>query len=149
MTSIAYADVHEKVTAAAGRYARDHSSLVNGVSSAIAERGTVQAGKDYLGACGYGGYAYLLDSVTLDSVNVESFDKATACEVIRAFLTDGRHLQSAGEDAHPDEDVTALLQIAGLEDVPEPEPEAQEEQSVDAGLFHRLVQFARGHGFRG
>lgn len=147
-------NVREQVVSAAGHYARTYPSVVNDVVNAITESGNVDAGKERLRALGYGGYAHLLDGVTLDSVgqatvSVDAFDKATACEVIRAFITTGApHLD--GAQGASEEQVTALLQIAGLEDVPEPVVEEPvEDAPVDAGLFRRLVEFARGHGFRG
>jgi hypothetical protein len=109
--------------------------------NAIETGGSVQAGKDYLARYGYSDYGHLLDSVSIDSVSQTvdpsyDFDKATACEVVRVFLA----------DFHPDEQVTALLQIAGLEDVPEP---VVEEPIEDLSMWARLVQWARGQGFSG
>lgn len=73
------------------------------------------------------------------------FDKATACEVIRAFITSGStHLR--GRQGATPEQVTALLQIAGLEDVPEPEVEAEMPSPT---VLNRALDFARRHGFRG
>lgn len=141
--------IRSQVVTAAGSYARSYPGEVDRVTSAIAEHGTVQAGKDYLASRGYGSYAYLLDSVVLDEVaQSNGFDKATACEVIRAFITTGAPHLDGAQGASP-EQVTALLQIAGLEDVPEPEVEVPVEDSVDPSLFQRLVAFARGHGFSG
>jgi hypothetical protein len=73
--------------------------------------------------------------------------KANASEVIRAFISDDSD-HDGGE--YDESEVTALLILAGLEDAPEPEPEVvAEETTVDAGMFQRLVAFARRHGFTG
>lgn len=154
MTSTAISNVREQVVSAAGRYARQYPRVVDGVVSAISEAGSVQAGKDYLRNTGYGAYAYLLDSVTVDSVAQSEeeviLDAAVVCEVIRAFITEGSpHLGRSGRGATP-EQVTALLQIAGLEDVPEPEPVTVESgEGVEVGVLHRLVNWAKGIGFSG
>lgn len=146
-----YTSVREQVVAAAGTYARQYPSVVDGVTNAITESGSVDAGKDFLRGAGYGTYAYLLDSVSLPTVAQAetSFtppyvEREVAAEVIRAFLV--------GEEDMPEEDVTALLVLAGLEDEVVPEPEIEtvvSEDTVDPGLFRRLVEFARGKGFRG
>jgi hypothetical protein len=81
----------------------------------------------------------------------DTFDKAAAASVIRAFIEEGQpHVEGSDFDGFLPDEVTALLVLAGLEDevVPEPEPEV-DEGPVDRGLFRRLVDFAKGHGFSG
>ena len=141
--------VREQVVTAAGSYARTYPSVVDDVVAAIETLGSVEAGKARLRDLGYGSYAYLLDSVTVDSVPQAEpgFDKATAAEVIRAFLEYGQpHI---GNDGFDSEAVDALLVLAGIEDEVIPEPEPVDEGPVDRGLFRRLVDFAKGHGFSG
>lgn len=73
------------------------------------------------------------------------FDKAEACRVIRSLISasDTRH---NGRGGYSDDEVTALLVLAGLED--EPDPEVQVEVTSQ-GMFNRLLDWARGQGFRG
>lgn len=73
------------------------------------------------------------------------FDKEKACQVIRAFVTTGQPHLRGRQGASPEE-VTALLQIAGLEDVPEPAVEAEMPSPT---VLNRALDFARRHGFRG
>lgn len=85
-------------------------------------------------------------TTTVDTGVVESFDRATAASVIRAFIQDGEY--HVGDRGAPKEDVDALLVLAGLEDevIPEPEPEAE---VSDPSVLQRLVSWARGQGFGG
>jgi hypothetical protein len=86
------------------------------------------------------------------------FDKATACEVIRAFIQIGYGSDDSAAE-YDEDDVTALLILAGLEDEPEPEPEVVDEVAPEDETprwAQRLMQqveglasFARQHGFRG
>ena len=158
MSTMTNLSVREQVLSAGGSYARQYPSIVEGVISAINEAGSVQAGKDFLSRAGYGSYAYLLDRVTLPTVEqapevAESFDRDGACEVIRSFIQDG---YGSHEGEYDEDKVDALLVLAGLMDEPVVEPEAEtEETGVAAALakisqtLDGLVEFAKGHGFRG
>lgn len=142
--------IREQVIYAAGVYAAQYPTYVDGVVNAINEAGSVEAGKDYLRSIGGGDFTYLLDSVTIPTgdhpsepgdvafIEHPSLDRVTAAEVIRAFLA----------EYHREVDIDALLILAGLEDEPAPVFE-DDDDVVDPGLFARLVSFARGHGFSG
>jgi formaldehyde-activating enzyme involved in methanogenesis len=81
-----------------------------------------------------------------EAIEADPCDNATAAAVIRAFITSGsKHLTKVGRRGASEEEVTALLQIAGLEDV----PVTQVTDQVDSGLLHRLIEFAKSKGFKG
>lgn len=176
--------IEQAVRQTAGRYADSHPSIVSGVVANYNEGGPEQA-KRFLINAGHGGFASYVDEVSrlvndpsvaeaptesaaLPIEPFEPFDKAQACEVIRAFLID--------IEEYEQDEVTALLVLAGLEDevVPEPEPEpfghepqpgadetgfggdAPEPADDTASVLARieatlsgLVGFARGHGYSG
>jgi hypothetical protein len=81
----------------------------------------------------------------------EGFDREEAARVIRAFLID--------VEDYEDDEVTALLVLAGIEDEPEPEPEVVEEPEAEDDTpawakrlldkVESLASFARRHGYDG
>lgn len=154
--------VEQAVELTAGRYADTHPSIVSGVIANYNEGGPEQA-KQFLIRAGHSGFTSYVDEVSRlvndpslaepTDVQPGSVDPQVACQVIRAFLID--------EEGYSNEEVAALLVLAGLEDevVPEPEPEpfgheveADDTASVLARIestLSGLVGFARGHGYSG
>jgi hypothetical protein len=79
-------------------------------------------------------------------VTVE-FDRQAAADTIRAFITAGSvHDTISGWGGGSEDEVTALLILAGLVDAPEPEPEPF---NVRESVFDRLVAWAKRQGFHG
>src|SRR4051812_25813611 len=86
-----------------------------------------------------------------EDATTDGFDKDAAVHVLRTFLQEG-YDHSVNEAEYDEDEVDALLILAGLMDEPEPVVEAASEEQVEAvdpSLFQRLVAFARRNGFTG
>lgn len=129
-----------------GQYTRQ----INEVAAAVDRGETAQYVTRILN--GYGVDRRVTDRITerlfatpVTSTPLAAFDKAGAAATIRAFIQNGS--AHVGQNGASEEDVTALLVIAGLED--EVVPVAVDPEVQHAGLLTRLASWARGQGFSG
>lgn len=165
-------NVRSTVQSLASEYGYGHRSNEIEAVANLVEQGQIGRVRSYLTALGVSSFTAdrvqerLSQSFT-GTAETEGFDRETAAHVIRTFIQEG--FDSNADGRYSEEETTALLVLAGLEDEPEPEveePTAEtEEEDVDSmsavvrrieeavsGLAQKvegLVSFAQRHGYRG
>lgn len=173
-------NVRSTVQSLATEYGYGHRSNEIEAVANLVEQGQIGRVRSYLTALGVSSFTAdrvqerLSQSFTgtaePEVAETEGFDRETAAHVIRTFIQEGFDSNAAGR--YSEEETTALLVLAGLEDEPEvEEPEVEEptaeteEEDVDSmsavvrrieeavsGLAQKvegLVSFAQRHGYRG